>query len=193
MQIKGTELLGEATAEYILKNRESGWLVNAIHVLESGQFIRRQLLMELRTVIRDGLEKALPDHGVTEWYDDQDFWFSTDMTHEDWADFSVSLANWKWDASEVAIGVYHEKADSVNPKSVRRIQEAMGTQAWRRTRGNSGNWITNVWLPSSDWSKPAFLLRIVEERDGVADEVVREFCGVVERVSDALIESARTG
>ena len=53
------QLLAKVTADYVLKNRENGWLKHSLHVLEAGPYIRYALIRELCTRLRNELTASI--------------------------------------------------------------------------------------------------------------------------------------
>ena len=52
-------LLGEVTADYVLKNRENGWLKYALQVLAAGPYLRKALTGELCDDVKQSVEGRL--------------------------------------------------------------------------------------------------------------------------------------
>ena len=184
-------LLAEVIAEYVLKNRENGWLKYALQVLAAGPYIRHALIRELCDDVRTSLAQRLPDHNVAAEPGDIEGWFSVDITQEAWGQLGISLGNWKTDASEVAIGVYnYDCGTDLSDVASGRIRECLGTKRTPWNRRRHPQWIWNIWPDWStdwtNWSSPVFLMRIADEREAVVAEVGNDMVEVVELADQVL-------
>ena len=177
-------LLAEVTAEYVLKNRENGWLKYALQVLAAGPYIRGALIKELCEDVRKSLEQRVPGHKVAAESGQED-WFSVDITREVWGQLGVSLGNWKADASEVAIGVYNYGA-ALSDAASERIRECLATKRGPWNRKKHPDWIWNIWPDWWNWSDPVFLLRIADDREVVVAEVANDMVEVMELIDGVL-------
>jgi len=193
-------VLGEAIADQIFRNREAGWLTHAIEVLEAGPHLRRRLLSQLRHDVRESLSESLPGHDVADNDLGDGWWFLVDVAHAEWGEFRIGLCNWKWDASQVGIGVYNPQfkgltVDEIGAKvpkaMVSRIKEAMKPGVWTGTRIGR-EFVTNVSMSPSDWSAPSFLLGVANRRLEVVNDVRRQVMNVVGQV-DALLRECAEG
>ena len=179
------KFLAEETAEYVLKNRENGWLKYALQVLAAGPHIRSALIRELCADLRKELQHQLEGDFVVE-QDDTGDWITVDVTHEDhWDELGVSLANWKVDASQVAIGVYNYGA-ALNKAASERIRRRLASKSYAWHQKRYPQWIWNIWLDQSDWSDPLFLTRISDEREIVVAELANTMVELIGLVDDAL-------
>lgn len=185
-------LLAETTAEYVLKNRENGWLKYALQVLAAGPHIRSALIGELCVDLEEALkrEKRLGYDLDVERGDSGD-WFSVDVTREGfWDKLGVSLGNWKRDASEVAFGVYNY-GGKLNEAALERIRECLSSKnrAWPSKR--YPQWIWNVFSGQVNWSDPLFLMRVANEREIVVSEVANSMVEVIGWVDEALTDARK--
>ena len=182
--------LYEMTADYVLENRDSGWLGHALQVLGSEPYLRRTLLAELCRDVRERVAKRLADyHCVTYSQDPDSWWFSLRVTHPRWGRLSVGLRNTKEDASNVLFGVCNDSGDPLGEAASSRIRECLGKYAfiWKR----EPKWIGNIWLDPWDWKDVAFLTRVAEEREAVVGEVADKLVEVVKKVHDVLIDRVK--
>ncbi|MXW49276.1 MAG: hypothetical protein F4X81_12235 [Gammaproteobacteria bacterium] len=184
-----------ATAEYVLKNRENGWLKYALQVLAAGPHIRNALIRELCADLEKALkrEKRLGYDLEVERSDtdDPDGWFSVDVTREGvWDELGVSLGNWKRDASEVAFGVYNYGA-KLNEAASEQIRECLSSKnrAWPSKR--YPQWIWNVFSGQVNWNDPLFLMRVASEREIVVSELANSMVEVIELVDEALTDARK--
>ena len=190
---------GEVAAQYILENRTNGWLKYAVHVLEAAPYIRRTLIAELRQDVAGRLRARFLDEDRkyidVESSENDDWWFSIDITRKQWGSFQVCLANWQDDGREIAISVYHEGTRQPGTRTRERIRKTLAElrYAWHRKKHSDYLW--NVWAEHSDWSTPGFLLRLVdeEERQTVASEVEQEIAAVVNAMDETLVKCAKGG
>ena len=181
-----------ATAEYVLKNRENGWLKYALQVIAAGPYIRSALIGELCKDLEEALkcENRMGNDLDVERSDSGD-WFSVDVTREDvWDKLGVSLGNWKRDASEVAFGVYNYGA-KLNEADSERIRECLSSKnrAWPSKR--YPQWIWNVFSGQVNWSDPLFLMRVANEREIVVSEVANSMVEVIGWVDEALTDARK--
>ena len=186
---EGLGVLGEVTASYVLKNRENGWLEYALQVLAAGPYLRSELIRELCEDVRQALAER---HEVAVWTSEPRawIWFSVNVTADVWRDLDVRLANWKHDASEVAISVYND-GDALSDAASAQIRSCLATKRspWHRKRHPEWTW--NIWPDRSDWSGPEFLLRVANEREVVVGEVTKDLLEIVELADDLLKRIAK--
>ncbi len=183
-------LLGEVTANYVLKNRDNGWLTYALQVLAAGPHLRWKLICELCDDVRRALEGRLPEHEVTVEIDDTETWFSVDVRGDAWGELGVTLGNWKFDASEVAVSVY-SFGDVPSGAASAQIKDCLATKRspWHRKR--YPQWIWNVWPERWNWSKPDFLSRVADDREALVGEVTNDVMEIVEITDDLLRQMAK--
>ena len=99
-----------------------------------------KLLGELCADLEEALkcEKRLVGYDLTVERTGADSWFSVDVTREGvWDELGVSLANWKADASQVALSVYNygEPLNEVASEWVRGCL-ASKSRAWHQKRAS---------------------------------------------------------
>lgn len=185
---------GKVAAEYILKNRQNGSLKYAVHVLEAAPYIRKALLDDLleETVKRLRAPQLLMKGTTVDRHDD-DWWFSINVRRQKWGSFCISVANWKDDASEVAISVCHTAESELANEVQELIHGRLSgfRSAWHRKRWP--NYVSNVWAQESNWGDPAFLLRLVDEAERyvVVGEVERDIVDVVKTMNKTLVRCAK--
>lgn len=187
------KLLAETTAEYVLKNRENGWLKYALQVLAAGPHIRNALIRELCADLEEALkrEKRL-GYDLNVQRSDTGDWFSVDVTREGvWDELGVSLGNWKRDASEVAYGVYNYGA-KLNEAASERIRGCLSSKnrAWPSKR--YPRWMWNIFSGQYNWSDPLFLARVADEREIVVAELANSMVEVIGLVNEALTDARRS-
>lgn len=182
-------LLGEVTATYVLKNRENGWLKYALQVVAAGPYLRRALIGELCADVRQSLERGLPGHKVAETGEGAT-WFTLDIRSDAWGELGVSLANWKEDASQVAIGVYNY-GDALSDTASAHIKDCLATKRSPWDRKRYPRWVWNVWPDRWDWSHPDFLARVADDREAVIGEVTKDLLEIVELTDNVLKRVAR--
>lgn len=177
-------LLAEVTATCVLKNRENGWLRYALQVLAAGPYLRRALIGELCEDVSQSVERRLLGHRVAAATGEG--WFSVDITRDAWGELGVSLANWKNDASEVAISVYNYGEEDLSDAASAQIRNCLAAKRspWHRKR--YPDWIWNIWPDLSNWSGPEFLARVADEREAVVGEVSKDLLEIVELTDDVL-------
>ena len=187
---------GEVAAEYIIKNRATGWLKYAVHVLEAAPHIRRTLFAELRQDVVGRLQARFSGedhkHIEVEGSKDDDWWFSITVSRKQWGNFQICLANWKDDGREIAISVYHEGAKQPGARTRERIRGTLVKLRYAWHRKNYADYLWNVWAEHSNWSTPGFLVRLVdeEERQTVASEVEQDIAAVVKTMDETLVKCA---
>ena len=170
------KLLAEVTADYVLKNRESGWLTCfAGSRIGAVPDWRRVLLAELCVDVRERVAERLTDHCVELRHGADSWWFWLAVTQSGWGELGVGLRNWKEgasgkaDGSGVTIGVYNDSEHALGDAASLRIRDALGKHAFPRTK--EPKWIGNIWLDQWNWKDVGFLIRVAEEREAVVGEV----------------------
>ena len=185
-------LLGEVTATWVLKNRENGWLKYALQVLAAGPYLRSAMIGELCEDVKPSLERRLPGHDVAAdtTINEGAIWFSVDITRDVWGELGVSLANWKTDASEVAISVYNYGEDLSGTASAQ-IRDCLAKKRTPFHRKREPKYVWNVWLDRRNWANPEFLVRLVDDREVVVGEVTKDLLEIVELTDDVLKRLAK--
>ena len=184
--------LAKVTAEYVFKNRENGWLKYALQVLAAEPYLRQTVIFELCEDVKEELENRLDGYNVwveleqTLWSDDAggSDWFSVTVLCEDWGDWSVTLSNWKEDASQIAISVYGDGES----KLAAAITDQLTTLRQPWTQKRHPDYVWNIWSHQKSWRDPYFLQRVADAttKKGVVAEVAKEIAEVVELVDDVL-------
>ena len=113
-----------------------------------------------------------------------------DITSDAWGDLGVSLVNWKTDASEVAIGVYNYGEDLSGTASAQ-IKDCLAKKRAPFHRKREPEYIWNIWPDRWNWSHPEFLVRIVDDREGVVGEVTKDLLEMVELTDEVLTRLAK--
>ena len=175
-------VLAERTAEYVLKNRRAGWLKYALQVLAAEPYLRNALIGELCEDVRQELRQRLTGYEVA---GEPGEWFTVDISCDDWGPLSVSLGNWKHDASSVAIGVYND-GERLSEASSVQIKDRLATKRspWNRT--GYSEWVWNISPNQNDWHDLNFLMRVAEARKAVVGEVAKDLLEVVDLLDDLL-------
>ena len=175
-------LLGEVTADYVLKNQQNGWLRYALQVLAAEPYLRKALIGELCEDVKQSLEQQLSGYEVAA--ETGEGWFSVDITRVVWGDLGVSLANWKTDASEVLISVYNY-GEKLSATAMAEIKDCLANKG-PFARKRHPKYVWNIRPDRWNWSGPDFLLRVADEREVVVGEVTKDLLEIVELTDSAL-------
>ena len=112
------------------------------------------------------------------------------VTREAWGDLLVGLANWKEDASQVAIGVYNS-GTKLTDDAAAEIRACIATKRRPWNQKSEPEWVWAILADPQNWRETEFLLRVAEDTDVVVGDVANDVVEFVELVDDVLTRVAK--